>query len=648
MEGRISPIEILLVEDNPGDARRLQMILKETSSFTIHVQNVDRLSKALEAIGQKSYDVILLDLDLPDSQGINTFDRMNQLAPTTAIIVLTGLSDDEVALRVMQRGAQDCLVKGEIDTGILTRSLRYAVERKRAEDALRESEERFHLANRATFNAIWDWNLQTNAIWWNENFQTLFGYRAEEIEETIESWTNRIHPEDLDRVTVNIHAAIDSGQQSWSDQYRFRHKDGTYAEIHDRGYIVREASGKPVRMVGAMQDITERKRAEERLRETKEYLQNLVDYANAPIIVWSLDFIITIFNHAFERLTGMSSEQVVGKPLEILFPKETKTNSMAFIRQTAIGERWEDVEIPIRGEDGSVRIVLWNSATLTSPDGVVIATIAQGQDITERKRAEEELHRTSDRLSLATRAGGVGVWDLDIINNKLTWDDQMFRLYGVQREHFGGAYETWKACVLPEDLQQGDAEVQMALRGEKEFDTEFRVLWPDGSIRHIHALALVQRDASGQPLRLVGTNQDITERKRAEEALRQAKDVLEVRVIERTRELNETNIQLEEEKEKLAVMLRSIGDGVIATDEHGTVVLLNQVAEELTGWRNDDALGLSLRKVFHIINESTKEECLDVVERVISISGIIGLANHTSLIAKDGQVRSITDSGAPI
>jgi PAS domain S-box-containing protein len=139
-------------------------------------------------------------------------------------------------------------------------------ERKRAEEALRESLERFQLANRATFNAIWDWNLQTDAVWWNEHVQTLFGYRAEEIEPGIESWTNRIHPEDLDRVKTGIHAAIDSGQDHWFDHYRFRRRDGMYAEVEDRGYIARDASDHPVRMIGAMQDITERKQKEQELK----------------------------------------------------------------------------------------------------------------------------------------------------------------------------------------------------------------------------------------------------------------------------------------------------------------------------------------------------------------------------------------------
>jgi len=139
-------------------------------------------------------------------------------------------------------------------------------ERKWAEEGLRESLERFQLANRATFDAIWDWNLQTDALWWNENLLPLFGYRDGEIESDIESWANLIHPEDRDRVMTSIHAAIASGQEYWFDQYRFRREDGMYAEVEDRGHIARDASGRPTRMIGAVRDITERIRSEKAIQ----------------------------------------------------------------------------------------------------------------------------------------------------------------------------------------------------------------------------------------------------------------------------------------------------------------------------------------------------------------------------------------------
>ncbi|MEI8078512.1 MAG: CHASE domain-containing protein, partial [bacterium] len=115
-------------------------------------------------------------------------------------------------------------------------------------------------------------------------------------------------------------------------------------------------------------------------------------------------------------------------------------------------------------------------------------------------RLTHDLQETTYRLSLAVQAGGVGIWDYDVAKNRLVWDEQMFRLYGITREMFGGAYEAWQAGLHPEDRQRGDAEIQLALQNAKDFDTEFRVLWPDGAIHNIRALATVERDAAGNPV----------------------------------------------------------------------------------------------------------------------------------------------------
>ncbi|MDD1669634.1 MAG: PAS domain S-box protein, partial [Methanomicrobiales archaeon] len=146
-------------------------------------------------------------------------------------------------------------------------------------------------------------------------------------------------------------------------------------------------------------DITDRKLAEEAMRETSEYLENLINYANAPIIVWDPEFRVTRFNHAFERLTGRKAEEVMGRGLEVLFPADRVGSSMDHIRRVMAGERWEAVEIPILHKDGSVKTVLWNSATLYEADGMMVSSaIAQGQDITDRKHVEEALRETSQYL----------------------------------------------------------------------------------------------------------------------------------------------------------------------------------------------------------------------------------------------------------
>ncbi len=143
----------------------------------------------------------------------------------------------------------------------------------------------------------------------------------------------------------------------------------------------------------------ERTRAETALRETRDYLESLIDYANAPIVVWDTHLAITRFNHAFERLTGYAAGEVLGRPLEILFPEEGKEESLRHISRTSCGEYWDVVEIPIRRTDGSVRTVLWNSANIHGEDGsTVVATIAQGQDITERKLAEQNMREYAESL----------------------------------------------------------------------------------------------------------------------------------------------------------------------------------------------------------------------------------------------------------
>ncbi|MDX2252278.1 MAG: PAS domain S-box protein, partial [Nitrospira sp.] len=141
--------------------------------------------------------------------------------------------------------------------------------RKRAEEALRLSEERFRLIARAANDVLWDWDLTTNALWWNDGLQRTFGYDVASIEQGIESWTSRVHQDDWTAIQASIHQVIDSGGQNWSGEYRFRHADGSYRYVFDRAYVVRDAAGHAMRMVGAMLDLTARKQAEEALRQAK-------------------------------------------------------------------------------------------------------------------------------------------------------------------------------------------------------------------------------------------------------------------------------------------------------------------------------------------------------------------------------------------
>lgn len=160
--------------------------------------------------------------------------------------------------------------------------------------------------------------------------------------------------------------------------------------------------------------------------------------------------------------------------------------------------------------------------------GKPILMIGTYFDVTKSKKIESELQHTVDRLALATRTAKVGIWDLDFTSGKISWDDTMFELYGTTREKFSGTVLDWESSLYSDDLERCRSEYAEALAGEKEFDTQFRIVWPDGSIHFIKAIAIVQRMASGKPFRMLGRNWDITKHKNAEIALKESYELAKV------------------------------------------------------------------------------------------------------------------------
>jgi PAS domain S-box-containing protein len=261
--------------------------------------------------------------------------------------------------------------------------------RKSAEEALRESEWRFRdmMAKVQLVSATLD--PEGNITFANECLLQLTGWRPEEI--LGRNWFEVFVPTEAEVRQVLLQG-VSEGRVPLAYENEILTRGGERRLIAWSNALLRDARGGIAGIAGIGVDITERKQAEKKMRETNAYLENLINYANAPIIVWDPQFRITRFNHAFESLTGCTEVEVLGKSLEFLFPPALAASSMELIRQTLTGQRWEVVEIRIQHRDGSERTVLWNSATLFAPDGQTpLATIAQGQDITERQQREAEV-----------------------------------------------------------------------------------------------------------------------------------------------------------------------------------------------------------------------------------------------------------------
>ncbi|MCA9255120.1 MAG: PAS domain-containing protein, partial [Phycisphaerales bacterium] len=265
--------------------------------------------------------------------------------------------------------------------------------------------------------------------------------------------------------------------------------------------------------------------AEDALRDARAFRTALDQHS--IISVADANGCIQDVNEPFCQISGYSRDELIGRDHRLLKSDLHSTEFWADLWKTLLaGKAWHG-EICNRHKDGSLYWVDSIIAPFREADGSISCFVSIRNDITERKRADAALRQLANRLALAVRAGGVGIWDFDVVSQRLIWDDQMHRLYGLGENRLKDAIEAWRQSVHPDDRARVEAEIDAAVRGEEEFDTEFRIVWADGSIHDIRALAIVENDADNRPCRMVGTNWEITTQKRAEARLREVNRSLE-------------------------------------------------------------------------------------------------------------------------
>jgi diguanylate cyclase (GGDEF)-like protein/PAS domain S-box-containing protein len=259
-------IRVLLIEDSPDDARLIQVLLGKATEATFVITHENRLGKGLAQLRQDRFDVVLLDFSLPDSFGLDTFLSVHETAPRVPVIVLTSLDDDELAAHAVREGAQDYLVKREVDTRLLVRSIRYAIARQTADDALRDSEERYSLAVQGANDGVFDWDLRSDSVYFSSRWKKMLGFADNEVGPSPREWFDRVHPDDANAFRRKLHAHLDGESEHFRLEHRMRSADGSWLWVLTRGIAVRGADGRPSRMAGSQSDITARKVAEEKLQ----------------------------------------------------------------------------------------------------------------------------------------------------------------------------------------------------------------------------------------------------------------------------------------------------------------------------------------------------------------------------------------------
>jgi PAS domain S-box-containing protein len=299
-------------------------------------------------------------------------------------------------------------------------------------------------------------------------------------------------------------------------------KDGTVFPVELQSYTVFKEDGSIDYLWGVARDITERKQAEERLNFQALVLDQIQD----RITVTDLKGYITYVNQAECRMFNKTKEEFIGKHVSIYGENSKKGVSQdEIIKQTYKNGQWRGEVINFK-PDGSEIILDSRTYKITNKDGEPIALCGISTDITDYKRTEEALLEYKNKLDLALYAANMGIWDWDVDTGKIDWSGEHASLFGIPIEDFGGTIDDVQDMVHPDDREQGMIAFRQTIETEADFDNTYRVVWPDGSIHWLNSYGKLIRDDLGNPQRIIGTTQEVTERIQTEEELKRANDII--------------------------------------------------------------------------------------------------------------------------
>jgi len=387
-------------------------------------------------------------------------------------------------------------------------------DRKNIEETLRKSEERYRLATKATNDAIWDVDLKTNTVSWNETYAALYG-RPPDTSGSWQWWIDNIHPEDREHSVGSLRAAIDGSESSWTCEYRLRRRDRGWAHIHDRAYIARNASGVAYRVIGAMQDLTEQKQAEAALRESEERFRNMAD--TAPVMIWlsGPDKLGTFFNKAWLDFTGRTMEQECEQGWISGVHPDDLDHCLSTCGAAFHARRAFQIDFRLRRADGEYRWILCAGVPRYRGEEF-IGFISSCLDLTERKLMEERLRASETRLKGAQRLARIGSWERDIELGNAHWSDEMFRIFGLYNEG-APTFSAFLNYIYPEDRRRLLEAHRQIRSTTAPVHTEYRITRPDGEMRWVRGILEAVRDNRGALVSIVGVSQDVTDQKRSQE-----------------------------------------------------------------------------------------------------------------------------------
>lgn len=483
-----------------------------------------------------------------------------------------------------------------------------AEEEKHRAALLRESEERLRLAIDGAGMGTWDVDVKTGATVWSPQHYQILGYEPNLEPPSWEMWRSRVHPDDLARVMAARQSALET-RGLYNPEHRIMRADtGEIRWVAPIARYVYNDAGEAVRFLGVNFDITERKRAEAALRESEERFRATFENAAVGIAHTTLDGRYRLVNDRFCQIVGYSREQLLASTFQDVTHPDDLSANLALL-QRALAEEIKSYEMEKRyiRKDGSI---VWVALTVSlkreARTQAPLYFISVVQDISKRRQTEDALRDSEDRLQHALSAGALGTWERDVRTGEIEWDERTCQMYGIE----GGAkidLSVLYSHVHADDLPALKNAIEQTAVTGKPYHCDFRFVRPDGKTVWVQGRGGLRRDESGAPTHIVGVNFDITERKRAEDALRQSE--------ERYRALVET------------------GTSVILglTPDH-RIFEWNRAAEHIYGWSRAEALGKNYLTTF--LPAEIRQDVAADISRVLA--GHPSDAYENEVIHRDG------------
>jgi diguanylate cyclase (GGDEF)-like protein/PAS domain S-box-containing protein len=391
-------------------------------------------------------------------------------------------------------------------------------ERKEAEEKFREAETRYRslVENVPVVTYIQEPEPSKVAmytvVYMGPQVEDILGYPPQKFMDNPEFWYERVHPDDLEGVVAED-ARTDETGEPFRMEYRMIARDGRVVWIRDEAVLIHNPKGGPLYWQGVMSDITERKEREESIRTSEAELRAL--FAAMNDIILTLDAEGRYLKVAPTNLSLLYKppEALIGKTLHEVFPQERADVFLGHVRRALKARRPVNIEysLPIGGEE------VWFAATVSPMAEDQVICVAR--DMTERKEAEEALRKSEANLAEAQRLAHVGSWEWDLRTGEIFWSDEVFRIYGIEPKEFIPDFERLVGVVHPDDRELLRSKIDGALHQGEPYDFEHRIVRPNGEERVVHRRAEVVRGEDSEPLRMVGTVHDVTERKALEEQL---------------------------------------------------------------------------------------------------------------------------------